>query len=39
MPYHKVTDDEVGRKARQVKRVKECDENKNISDKYVERML
>lgn len=34
-----MTDDEVERKARQVKRVKECGENKIMTDKYVERML
>lgn len=34
-----MTDDEVERKARQVKRVKEWGENKIMTDKYVERML
>lgn len=34
MLYDKMTDDEVERKTRQVKRVKEYDENKNMTDKY-----
>lgn len=34
-----MTDDEVERKSRQVKRVKEWGENKIMTDKYVERML
>jgi hypothetical protein len=39
MPYSKMTDDGTERKARQVKRVKEHNENKNMTDKDVERML
>lgn len=34
MPYDKMTDDEIEGKTRQVKRVKEYDENKNMTDKY-----
>lgn len=40
MPYDKMTDDEVERKTRQVKRVKEYDENKKHDWQVrVERML
>lgn len=39
MSYNEMTDDVVERKARQVKRVKERNKNKNMTNEYLERIL